>query len=200
MTKRRESCDWCPGATISLSEQPCWPSSGRKLLYTMLDCPKILHWTPSAPQFLSLQNIVVIEYLEDGNTRQEMLVTEKEADERASRAVYDGLDMVHIAVTRTLSVGTSTVWLRAERNQFYRPDIVLDVRLIVEFGNSEECTRFLHEDLRELKLRDIFDVNTDVAAIGDIMRALVPIADNLLTAEDNAAARCVPYSQLQSGQ
>ncbi|KAF9487652.1 hypothetical protein BDN71DRAFT_603342 [Pleurotus eryngii] len=87
-----------------------------------------------------------------------------------------------------------TVWLKVERFQYYSSIICLDVRLVVEFGNSEECTRFLHEDMRKLKHRYLSEV-TDVAVIGDIMRTLDPITDDLLTAEINAATRCLPYSQ-----
>lgn len=47
--------------------------------------------------------------------RWEVLATEEEADEIASRAAYDERDVAHIAVTRTLSVGTSTVWFKVER-------------------------------------------------------------------------------------
>ncbi|KAF9490212.1 hypothetical protein BDN71DRAFT_1454723 [Pleurotus eryngii] len=106
---------WCPGATISLYERAWWPSAWRKLLYTMIDCPKNFHWTPPASQPQLLQNGVEIEYLQDDDTFPEMLVTWEEADERASRAVYDGCYRARIKATRTLSVGTSTVWLKAER-------------------------------------------------------------------------------------
>ncbi|KAF9491280.1 hypothetical protein BDN71DRAFT_92584 [Pleurotus eryngii] len=41
---------WCPGATISLNERAWGSSNKRKLLYTMIDCPNILHWTPPASQ------------------------------------------------------------------------------------------------------------------------------------------------------
>ncbi|KAF9490209.1 hypothetical protein BDN71DRAFT_205786 [Pleurotus eryngii] len=64
---------------------------------------------------LILESGVEIEYSEDGDTRREVLATEKEADEIASRAVYDWLNVAHIAVTRTLSVGTGTVWFKVKR-------------------------------------------------------------------------------------
>ncbi|KAF9490094.1 hypothetical protein BDN71DRAFT_1511575 [Pleurotus eryngii] len=163
----------------------------------MIDCPKVLHWTPSAPQSLLLQNGVEIEYLEDGNTRWEDLVTGEEADEIVSRVVYDELDVAHIAVTRTLSVGTSTVWFKVERNQTYIFEMVLDVCLVVEFGNSEECIRFLHGDMRELKLQDFGGEETNIAAIDDIMRALVPVTDDLNAAKKNAARRGIPFSQFK---
>ncbi|KAF9489468.1 hypothetical protein BDN71DRAFT_1456073 [Pleurotus eryngii] len=41
----------------------------------------------------------------------------------------------------------------------------------------------------------IYETDTGVDVIGDFSRALVPIADNLNAAENNAAARCLPYSQ-----
>ncbi|KAF9491156.1 hypothetical protein BDN71DRAFT_1453369, partial [Pleurotus eryngii] len=130
---------WCPGATISLNERAWGLSNRRNLLYTMIDCPNILHWTPPASQSRSLQHGVEIEYLEDGDTRREMLVTEKEADERASRAVYDGLDMAHIAVARTLSVGTSTVWLRV----YWVRTAVLACRslMVTGVGSTIQCNR-----------------------------------------------------------
>ncbi|KAF9490203.1 hypothetical protein BDN71DRAFT_1511466 [Pleurotus eryngii] len=137
---------------------------------------------------------VEIEYLEDGNKRWEELATEKEADETASRAVYDEWGNAHIVVTRTLSVGTSTVWFRVHRAQCYSTKISLDVRFVVEFGNSEESTRFLHEDLRILENTFIPKMDTSSAVIGDIARALVPMSDYLWTGR-NAAARCLPYSQ-----
>lgn len=68
---------------------------------------------------------------------QEELVTEEEADEIASQAVYDERDVAHIAVTRTLSVGTSTVWFKVER---VRPRVLacailmlIDVGAILRF-------------------------------------------------------------------
>ncbi|KAF9491252.1 hypothetical protein BDN71DRAFT_1453144 [Pleurotus eryngii] len=142
----------------------------------MINFPEVLHWTPSAPQFLSPPGGVEIEHLVDGNTRREMLVTGEEPD--ASRAVYDAYDEAHIAVTRTLSAGTGTVWFTVTRIQSYTSIICLDVRFVVEFRNSEECTRFLHEHMR--KLHRSISV-TDVAVIDDIMRALVPIRDDHLS-------------------
>ncbi|KAF7416463.1 hypothetical protein PC9H_002729 [Pleurotus ostreatus] len=60
---------------------------------------------------------VEIEYPEDGCMRREVLATDEEADEIALRAIYNELDMAQIAVTRTLSVGTSIVWLEVERRK-----------------------------------------------------------------------------------
>ncbi|KAF4588360.1 hypothetical protein EYR38_010328 [Pleurotus pulmonarius] len=77
----------------------------------------------------------------------------------------------------------------------YGESIEIDVSFCVEFGNSEECTRFLHEEIWELQNQYIEDKESNVAAINAIMRALVPIHNNLLTAEEDAAQRCVPYSQ-----
>ncbi|KAF9488459.1 hypothetical protein BDN71DRAFT_458094 [Pleurotus eryngii] len=138
---------------------------------------------------------VKIEYLEDGDTRWEELLTEKEADEIASRAVYDECDEAHIAAPRTLSVGTSTVWFRVHRTQFYHLFKHVDVRFVVEFRNSEECTRFLHEDMRNLEDQYISDVDTEVAVVDDIMHALLPIRDDLDAAYKNALRRSLPYSQ-----
>ncbi|KAF7416445.1 hypothetical protein PC9H_002711 [Pleurotus ostreatus] len=136
-----------------------------------------------------------IEYLEDGYMRREVLATEEEADEIALQAIYDELDMAHIAVTRTLSVGTSIVWLEVKRMRYYNVPIPFNVSLIVEFANSEECTRFLHENMRKLKEQYLPAVDTDVGVIGDIMRAVVPIIDKHGSAEMNAARRGIPYSQ-----
>ncbi|KAF9487650.1 hypothetical protein BDN71DRAFT_1513752 [Pleurotus eryngii] len=88
-----------------------------------------------------------------------------------------------------------TSWFKVERIQYYSSIPCLDVRFVVEFGNSEECTRFIHEDIRILEHLSPADAGTGVAVIGDIMRALDSIADDLLTAERNAAACCLPYSQ-----
>ncbi|KAF9490073.1 hypothetical protein BDN71DRAFT_1455034, partial [Pleurotus eryngii] len=186
---------WCAGATISLYEQAWWPSAGRKLLYTMIDCPKELLWTLPKPEYLMSDSGIQIEYLEDGYMRQEVLATEEEAVDIARRAVYDECGQAHIAVSRTLSVGISTVWLEGSRDRWYHEPVIYNVRLVVEFGNSEECTRFLHEDIRMLEDQFIYETDTGVDVIGDFSRALVPIADNLNAAENNAAARCLPYSQ-----
>ncbi|KAF9490084.1 hypothetical protein BDN71DRAFT_234574 [Pleurotus eryngii] len=45
----KDSC--CPGATISLYGWS-WLSGEREQLYTMIECPNILHWTPPASQSL----------------------------------------------------------------------------------------------------------------------------------------------------
>ncbi|KAF9490217.1 hypothetical protein BDN71DRAFT_1454745, partial [Pleurotus eryngii] len=123
--------------------------------------------------------------------REVSVATGEEADQIASRAVYDEWGDAHIMVTRTLSVGTSTVWLEVERERYYSP-VNYNVPLVVEFGNSEECTLFLHEHMS--KLHRYISV-TGVAVIDDIVHALIPIIDDLLTAQSNAAARCLPYSQ-----
>ncbi len=44
-----------------------------------------------------------------------MMVTHEGVDEIASRAEYDERDEAHIAVTRRLPVGTSTVWIKVDR-------------------------------------------------------------------------------------
>ncbi|KAF9486884.1 hypothetical protein BDN71DRAFT_1514518 [Pleurotus eryngii] len=161
----------------------------------MIDFPDVLHWTPSAPRSLSPLRGVEIEHSVDGNTRREMLITGKEPD--ASRAVYDGLDVAHIAVTRTLSAGTGTVRFKVTRSQCYTSITCLDVRFVVEFRNSKERTRFLDEHMRKLERRYIFGVNTGVVVINDIMHALVPICDDLDAAQKNALRRRVPLSQFQ---
>ncbi|KAF9490077.1 hypothetical protein BDN71DRAFT_232149 [Pleurotus eryngii] len=125
-----------------------------------------------------------------------MLVTEKEADEIASRAEYDERDEAHIAVTSTLSVGTGTIWFKVEWLQLY-PSVGLDVGFVVEFGNSEECTRFLREHMRKLECRCRFPpyAGAGIAVIDDIMRALDPIRDDLFTTERNAGQRGIPFLQ-----
>ncbi|KDQ22969.1 hypothetical protein PLEOSDRAFT_177382 [Pleurotus ostreatus PC15] len=112
-----------------------------------------------------LWNNPEIEYLEHGYMRREVLATKEEAEEIALRAVYDE-NVAHIAVTRTLSVGTSIVWLKVER-----------------------------EDMRKLQKQFLRAVDTDVSGIGDIIRALVPIADDHESAQMYAARRGIPYSQ-----
>ncbi|KAF9492543.1 hypothetical protein BDN71DRAFT_1451481 [Pleurotus eryngii] len=182
---------WC----ISLYEYVSWPSAGRKLLYTMIDCPKELLWTLPKPEYLTGGSDIRVEYLEDGYMRQEVLATKEEAVDIARRAVYDECGLACIAVTRTLSIGTSTVWLEAERERCYRDRAIYNARLVVEFGNSEECTRFLHEDMRMLEGKYIYELDTGVGVIGDFSRALLLITGNINAAEINAAERCVPYSQ-----
>ncbi|KAF9491244.1 hypothetical protein BDN71DRAFT_1453109 [Pleurotus eryngii] len=118
---------WCPGATISLYEQAWWPSAGRKLLYTMIDCPKELLWTLPKPEYLMSDSGIQIEYLEDGYMRQEVLATEEEAVDIARRAVYDECGQAHIAVSRTLSVGISTVWLEGSRDRWYHEPVIYNV-------------------------------------------------------------------------
>ncbi|KAL4263320.1 hypothetical protein AB1N83_011698 [Pleurotus pulmonarius] len=81
----------------------------------------------------------------------------------------------------------STLWLKVERSHYYRIWLDIDVRFCVEFANSEECTRFLHEDMRELEERYIYNTDSDVSVIGDIMRALSAIHDDHATAEEDAA-------------
>ncbi|KAF9490190.1 hypothetical protein BDN71DRAFT_1454570, partial [Pleurotus eryngii] len=188
---------WCPRATISLYEYVSWPSAGRKLLYTMIDCPKELLWTLPKPEYLTGGSDIRVEYLEDGYMRQEVLATKEEAVDIARRAVYDECGLACIAVTRTLSIGTSTVWLEAERERCYRDRAIYNARLVVEFGNSEECTRFLHEDMRMLEGKYIYELDTGVGVIGDLSRALLLITGNINAAEINAAERCVPYSKTQ---
>ncbi len=56
-----------------------------------------------------------LEYLTDGYMREEVLATGEEAVEIASLVEYDKRDVAHIAVMRTLSIGTSTVELMVER-------------------------------------------------------------------------------------
>ncbi|KAG9225294.1 hypothetical protein CCMSSC00406_0009850 [Pleurotus cornucopiae] len=122
---------------------------------------------------------------------QEALATEEEADEIAKRAAHDERHQAHIMVTRALSVGTATVWLKIRS---YCTTKVVEARFCIEFANSEECTRFLHEDMRRLKLRHVSDEDTDVAVIGDILRALLPIHDDHRS-EKNALRRGIPESQ-----
>ncbi|KAJ8689370.1 hypothetical protein PTI98_013395 [Pleurotus ostreatus] len=126
---------------------------------------------------------------------QEALATEEEADEIAKRAAHDERHQAHIMVTRALSVGTATVWLKVHRIRSYCTTKVVEARFCIEFANSEECTRFLHEDMRRLKLRHVSDEDTDVAVIGDILRALLPIHDDHRSAEKNALRRGIPESQ-----
>ncbi|KAF9489467.1 hypothetical protein BDN71DRAFT_1456070 [Pleurotus eryngii] len=81
----------------------------------MIDCPKEMLWTLPKPEFLMSDSGIQMEYLEDGYMRQEVLATEEEAVDIARRAVYDECGQAHIAVSRTLSVGISTVWLEGSR-------------------------------------------------------------------------------------
>ncbi|KAF9492540.1 hypothetical protein BDN71DRAFT_1451470 [Pleurotus eryngii] len=186
----------CSRATISFYKQG---TSGhgieRELLYSTRDCPKVLHWTPAESGILMDDNYIQIEYLDDGYMRREVLATEEEVVDIARQAVYDEWDEAHIEVTHTLSVGTSTVWFEVIRNRYYSSVPRLDIRFVVEFGNSEECTRFLHEDMRILEHLSAVDMCTGIAVIRDIMRDLLPIANDLLTAHKNALLRSLPYSQ-----
>ncbi|KDQ22965.1 hypothetical protein PLEOSDRAFT_1110053 [Pleurotus ostreatus PC15] len=123
-----------------------------------------------------------------------MLATEKDADEVAPPAVYDEHDVAHIAVTYAFSVGTATVLLK---ERWYSPHPKVDVRFCVEFANSEECTRFLHEDMRRFTLLIVSGEDTDIAVIDDIMDALFSIHGDHWSAEKNAVRRGIPFSQFQ---
>ncbi|KAL4254206.1 hypothetical protein AB1N83_013595 [Pleurotus pulmonarius] len=80
----------------------------------------------------------------------------------------------------------STVWLNVERRRYYRTFFDVDVRFHVEFANSEDCTRFLHYDMRELEDRVIYPNSSDVGVIDVIIRALDPIHVDYYSAEMNA--------------
>lgn len=75
--------------------------------------------------------------------RREELVTEKEADEIASRAAYDGQNEAHIAVPCTLSVGTSTVWFKVQRVRTsvpaYASVMLIDVASMVQLTRRCRC-------------------------------------------------------------
>ncbi|KAJ8689363.1 hypothetical protein PTI98_013388 [Pleurotus ostreatus] len=126
-----------------------------------------------------------------------MLATEKDADEIASRAVYDEQDVAHIAVTNTFSLGTANVLLKVYWSRSYYPPPNIDVRFCVEFASQEDCTRFLHEDMRRLTLRIVSGEDTDIAVIDDIMRALDTISRDHWSAQKNAVRRRIPYSQFK---
>ncbi|KAL4262151.1 hypothetical protein AB1N83_011321 [Pleurotus pulmonarius] len=83
------------------------------------------------------------------------------------------------------------------RHRSYWPSFDVDVRLCVEFANSEDCTRFIHEDMRKLEGRriNINDCGSDVGVIDDIIRALSPLDDDHRSARRNAARRGIPFSQ-----
>ncbi|KAL4261329.1 hypothetical protein AB1N83_007307 [Pleurotus pulmonarius] len=177
--------DRCPGATISLYYRDIEALGERELLYSKIDCSKELLWTPPTPEFL--RNGVEMEYWADAHMRYEIITTPEEVDEIASRAEYDGQDVAHIAVTRTLSVGTSTVWLTVARNRNYDSPSHLDVRFCVEFGNSEDCTRFLNEHVRMLEDPYIRVRARGITVIDHIMHSLTQISGDYLSADDIAA-------------
>lgn len=81
--------------------------------------------------------MVEIEYWEDGYIHREALAIEKEANKIASRVAYDGRDEAHIAVPRTLSVGTSTTWFKVQRVRTsvpaYASVMLIDVGATLQF-------------------------------------------------------------------
>lgn len=91
-------------------------------------------------RYLWTVNVIQIEYLNDGYMRREGLVTEMEADEIASRVVYDQQDVAHIAVTRTLYIGRSTVWFKVLRVRTSVPACafltLIDVEAIVRSNHA----------------------------------------------------------------
>lgn len=122
---------WSPGATISLYQWSSWGAGWERAFghegslpqgvaldtsytFVSIDCsPKLVDAVTQWHRRLG--DGVEIGYWVDGYMCYEKLTTAEEADEMATRAVYDAQDEAYIAVTHTLSIGTSTVWLKVKR-------------------------------------------------------------------------------------
>ncbi|KDQ22968.1 hypothetical protein PLEOSDRAFT_1110057 [Pleurotus ostreatus PC15] len=165
----------------------------RSLLYMKKDSPKMLHLTPYPPEQLYPEDCIAIEHSKDGNKYRVELVTGEEACGIASRARYNGRDEARIAVTHTLSFGTSTVWFRVDRIQWYGSRPGFDVSVCLEFANAEDCTRFIQEDMDTLERKLVVKSDEDTV-IDDIFRTFVPIADDFDSAR-KAVRRSLPVSQ-----
>ncbi len=73
--------------------------------------------------------------------RQEVLATDEEVDEIASRAAYDERDEAHIAVTHAFSIGTATVWLKVHR---VRTRVLACASIISMLIDIESILQFNH--------------------------------------------------------
>ncbi|KAF9489466.1 hypothetical protein BDN71DRAFT_1456063 [Pleurotus eryngii] len=182
---------WSPGATVSLYQWRTWMPTKRDLLYMQDDHTTALQWRPHQPQPLCWSSCIVIEYTNDGHTQEEEVATWEEAEELASRAEYDRWDKAHLEVTRTVSSGTSTVWVKVERDQWYNLHSGFEIRVCLEFANAKDCTQFIQEEIDELEGRDIISKFNDggTVAINDIIQTVAPIADDFRSALTHAARR-----------
>ncbi|KAF9491839.1 hypothetical protein BDN71DRAFT_1452272 [Pleurotus eryngii] len=190
-------CSWRPGATVSLHGHNWWCNKQERLFVTK-NCPKAFRWKPHRPKLLLLEGDIVVKYTKDKCERNDVVMPPYDVvREMAERAEYDRDGEACISTEHTFSFGAATCWFRVGMCQYY-PGLYVRANVVLEFGNSENCLRFIQHGMRMLSFYKVAPkLDDELAILGDVWKTLTPLVSNFRDAQRVALQRCLPRSQFK---